>query len=97
MALDGDNSYMKADGFESNEDFFDFVRATASHLNELGFCEAREELTRLMNSAWTTSSELFGEIGLACEKILKRDGKRLPPCLTTDLKRCKAVCKSAFG
>jgi hypothetical protein len=88
---------MKADGFESNQDFFDFVTMAASHLNELGFFEANEELTRLMNSAWTTSSELFGEIGLACENILKRDGKRLPSCLATDLKRCKAVCKSAFG
>ncbi len=87
---------MDAHGFESNEDFFDFVRAMSAHLEDLGFNEAYGELLNQL-SAWTTSSELFGELGLACNKILESDGKRLPPCIATDLKRCIAVCKSAFG
>jgi hypothetical protein len=82
--------------FESNEDFYEFVRAMSAHLEDLGFNEACGELSILLNVAWTTSSELFGELGLTCNKILERDGKRLPPCLATDLNRCKAVCKSAF-
>lgn len=86
------NSY----GFESNEDFYDFIRVMCSHLEELGFYEAHEDLTRLMNSAWTTSSELFGEIGVASERILKRDGSRLPPCLADDLRKCRTICASAF-
>jgi hypothetical protein len=87
---------MESHGFESNEDFCDFIRAMCLHLEQLGFYEAHEELTRLMNSAWTTSSEFFGEIGLASERILNRDGSRLPQCLADDLKRCRTVCTSAF-
>ena len=87
---------MVAHGFESNEDFFDFVRVMSSHLEELGFTEAHRDLSRLLDSAWTTSSELFGEISLACGRILERDGRRLPPCMTADMERCRAVCMSAF-
>ena len=88
---------MDANGFESNEDFFEFVKVMSAHLLDLGFNEANGELSCLLDSAWTTSSELFGEIGLACKKILKRDGGRLPPCMTTDLRKCLTVCKSAFS
>lgn len=87
---------MDAHGFESNEDFFEFVRSMSSHLEDLGFTEATQDLSRLLNSAWTTSAELFGEIGLACRRILERDGRRLPQCLEEDLKRTLAVCRSAF-
>ena len=87
---------MDAHGFESNEDFFEFVKVMSSHLEDLGFTEATQDLSSLLDSAWTTSSELFGEIGFACERILKRDGGRLPPCIVADLKRSRAVCKSAF-
>jgi len=87
---------MDAHGFKNNEDFFEFVKVMSSHLEDLGFTEATQDLSRLLNCAWTTSSELFGEIGLACKKILNRDGRRLPPCLAADLKRTLAVCKSAF-
>ncbi len=87
---------MKNHGFENNKHFFDFVTAMSSHLLELGFEEAHQELSRVLSTAWTTSSEVFGELGLASKRIMGRDGKRLPPCLKEDLKRCRAVCKSAF-
>jgi hypothetical protein len=83
--------------FENDEDFYEFVRAMSAHLEDLGFSEACGELSMLLNAAWTTSSELFRELGLACNKILEREGKRLPPCLATGIKRCKTVCKSAFS
>ena len=88
---------MEAHGFESNEDFFEFVKVMSAHLLDLGFNEANGELSSLLDSTWTTSSELFGEIGFACEKILKRDGRRLPPCMSADLKKCLTVCKSALS
>ena len=87
---------MDANGFESNEDFFEFVKVLSAHLLDLGFNEANGELSSLLDSAWM-SSELFGEIGLACKKILKRDGGRLPSCMTADLRKCLTVCKSAFS
>jgi hypothetical protein len=87
---------MNEHGFDSNEDFFDFVRVMSAHLLDLGFNEANVELSILLDSKWTTSSELFGELGLASGRILKRDGRRLPPCLTADLEKCHAVCTSAF-
>ena len=87
---------MDANGFESNEDFFEFVKVMSAHLLDLGFNEANGELSSLLDSAWM-SSELFGEIGLACKKILKRDGGRLPSCMTADLRKCLTVCKSAFS
>jgi hypothetical protein len=64
---------MCAHGFEGNEDFFDFIKAMSAHLGVLGFADAHVELSRLLGSAWTTSSELFGEIGPACNRILVRE------------------------
>ena len=87
---------MDTHSFENNEDFYNFIRSICSHLGELGFTKAHDELSDLMSGAWTTSSELWGELGVTCERILARDGKRLPPCLTTDIKTCKSVCSSAF-
>jgi hypothetical protein len=90
------NNEMKNDEFESNKDFFDFVTAMSSHLLELGFEEAHLELSRILSTAWTTSSVVFGELGLASKRIMRRDGKRLPPCLKEDLEKCLSVCKSAL-
>ena len=87
---------MKNNEFESNKDFFDFVTAMSSHLLELGFEEAHQELSRILNTAWTSSSEVFGELAFISKRIMGRDGRRLPPCLKEDLKKCHAVCKSAF-
>jgi hypothetical protein len=50
---------MDANGFESNEDFFEFVKVMSANLLDLGFNEAKGELSSLLDSAWTTSSELF--------------------------------------
>jgi hypothetical protein len=79
---------MQNSGFESNKDLFDFVTAMSSHLLELGFEEAHLELSQILSTAWTTSSEVFGELGLASKRIMRKDGKRLPPCLKEDLKKC---------
>lgn len=87
---------MKNHGFENKEDFFEFVTAMSSHLLQLGFEEAHQELSLILSTSWTTSSEVFGELGLACKRIMGRDGIRLPPCLKEDLMKCHAVCSSAF-
>jgi hypothetical protein len=82
--------------FESNEEFYNFVKTLSANLRELGFAESAQDLKGVFETAWTTSSEMFGEIGLACGRILARDGKRLPPCLKEDLKKGRAACRSAF-
>jgi hypothetical protein len=74
--------------FESPDDLLQFVKLLSSHLNELHFVEAFRQLDDWAGSAWTTSSEFLGELGLRCKAIMKRDGKRLPPSLREDLERC---------
>jgi hypothetical protein len=87
---------MSAHSFENNEDFFEFVKTLSENLGDLGFADAQADLLRLFGIAWTTSSELFGEIGLACNRILSRDGKRLPPGLKDNLKKVRKACRRAF-
>ncbi len=39
------------------------------HLRKHGFSVAAESISRLRDSAWTTSSEMMGELGIAVLKI----------------------------
>jgi hypothetical protein len=87
---------MRGQAFKDNADFYNFVKALTVRLGDFGFANAQMELSRLFDMAWTTSSELFGEIGLACKRILVRDGKLLPAPLKKDLKKIKSACLKTF-
>jgi len=73
--------------FPSNQKFYDFVDSLSVRLGEFGFSEASRELNSLLHEmAWTTGSELFGEIKLALLKL--KEGHQLPGSLSEDVDLC---------
>jgi hypothetical protein len=77
-------------------DGYDCFRQLLQALYDEGFGEAAGRLDELLNhTAWTTSSELLGELGLAI-----RDFERTRPAMTSSLrailKHCKSVISSAW-
>lgn len=56
--------------FRSNQDFYDYVDGTIAELRASGCDKEADRLDHLLHKvAWTTSSELFGELGLALIQI----------------------------
>ncbi len=75
--------------FESNEEFYDFVRSFSDKLREANFeLEAQKLRHRLDEVAWTTSSELFGELGKLFLDLKREAAADLSPVLQGDLERC---------
>ncbi len=77
-------------------DGYDCFRRLIQGLRDEGFEEAAGRLDDLLNhTAWTTSSELIGELGLAI-----RDFERTRPAITSSLraiiKECKSVVRSVW-
>jgi hypothetical protein len=72
--------------FNANQDFHEVVDALSLHLKELGLSESSEGLhTILHGTAWTTSSELLGEIKLALVEVKNDHRKILGPALLQDI------------
>jgi hypothetical protein len=75
--------------FNSSQEFYEFVDHLSGDLDQLGFSEASRELHSILHEmAWTTSSEVFGEIKLALLKLRAEEGERLPQCLSKDVELC---------
>jgi hypothetical protein len=84
--------------FKSNNEFYEFVDHLSADLSELGFSQASAELHEILHeTAWTTSSEVFGEIKLTLERLKAREGKTLPECLAQDIDACIATIKVAWN
>jgi len=60
------------------EDFLGALRVSLEKLKRLGFVEETAELERLVNSAWSSSSEMLGEIGLGLLRLESRIGSQWP-------------------
>src|SRR5207253_459670 len=63
--------------FSSNDDFYAFVEATQQKLNQEGFIDSAERLFSILRNGHTTSSEVFGEIGLTLQAVAKQNIKTL--------------------
>ena len=75
--------------FKSNEEFYDFVRAFSDKLREASLeFEAKKIRHRLDEVAWTTSSELFGELGSLLLELKRDAAPNLSRTLQVDLERC---------
>jgi hypothetical protein len=75
--------------FRSNNDFYDYVDSTVIEMRQAGLNKEAERLDFLLHKvAWTTSSELFGELGLSILKIL--DLPNLSPPIRSRLQHCIA-------
>ena len=65
--------------FSSNEEFYVFVDNVTDRLRSAGFVAEASTLHEILHEiAWTTSSELLGELGLAIRDIQAKAGSSLP-------------------
>jgi len=75
--------------FRSNQDFYDYVDGTVAEMRRAGLIGEAEQLDNLLHKvAWTTSSELFGEIGLSILRILELPS--VSPAIRSRLQQCMA-------
>jgi hypothetical protein len=71
--------------FSSNAEFSAFIDTIAQRLRSAGFREDGERLNTLVHKvAWTTSTELFGELRIALRKILE-ERKSIDGILSSDI------------
>jgi hypothetical protein len=74
--------------FKSNQEFYNYVDTTIGSLRHAGFADDADRLQFLLHKvAWTTSSELFGELGHA---LLATAEKPLPPEVGVQVSSCIA-------
>jgi hypothetical protein len=84
--------------FNSNQDFYEFVERLSADLSELGFSGASRELQTILHEmAWTTSSEVFGEIKMTLQRLKLEEGKRLPQHLSEDVELCIKSIEDAWS
>ncbi|MHC4405563.1 MAG: hypothetical protein ACYTG0_38445 [Planctomycetota bacterium] len=75
--------------FESNDQFYDFVRRFSDKLREANLEIEAKKLRHLLDEvAWTTCSELFGELGRLFLDLERDSAADLTPVLRSDLQRC---------
>ena len=55
------------------------LRTAVARLREAGFTEDAEDFDGILTAAWTSSSELLGEIGIRVVRILRAHGGEIPP------------------
>lgn len=82
--------------FKSNQEFYDHIDALCLQLREAGFMNEANQLWTLIHKvAWTTSTELFGELRNAFRAILANSKTALPGRIQEDLKACICVIRKA--
>lgn len=80
------------DRFTSNEEFFSLVGQVADRLRAEGLTAEANSLHRILHeTARTTSSELFGELGLAILGAQRRAGASVSPQSAKDIEQCVVV------
>jgi len=78
--------------FRSNNDFYDYLDSTVIEMLQAGLNKEAERLDFLLHKvAWTTSTELFGELGLSILKILELPN--LSPSIRSRLQYCIAAVR----
>lgn len=83
--------------FESNDEFYDFVRQFSDKLREAGLeFESKKIRHRLDEVAWTSSSELFGELGGLFLQLERNAEASFPAALQSDLQRCLGAVREVW-
>ena len=80
--------------FGSPEELNAFVTATRARMAELGLGASSEPLACVQATAYTTSSEWFGELGIAVKEIVKSGP--LPPEIRERLARIRAAVRRGW-
>ncbi len=71
--------------FANNSEFYAFIDTIAQRLRSNGLVEDGERLNTLVHKiAWTTSTELFGELRIALRKIPEQ-GRSVHASLLSDI------------
>lgn len=85
------------EGFSSNAEFYAFVDRVAVRLRVEGLVESADRLHALLHqAAWTSSSELIGEVGKAIIAVRGRSDHSVSPELARDLERCLAAVRKVW-
>ena len=83
--------------YKSNDEFYQHLDALTASLIASGFAKAGERISFLIHKvAWTTSSELFGELRIAFREILQQHRDSLPAHISDDLTDCIQVIDGAW-
>ena len=84
-------------GFESNDDFYDFVREFSHKLCKAGLDLNANKLRYLLDeAAWTTSSEILAELGRLFLDLTRKSAANLSPNLQSDLQRCICAVREVW-
>jgi hypothetical protein len=71
----------------ASEEFPTIIDAVRDKLRSHGFSGEADRLHKLVHEmAWTTSSELYGELRLALDKI-RKEARNLPSDIATEIRR----------
>jgi hypothetical protein len=82
--------------YESNQQFYDHIDEVVSALKSTGRVEIANQIDYLLHKvAWTTSSELFGELRDRFEQALKSPTP-LPSAIEIELKGFIATINQAW-
>jgi hypothetical protein len=82
--------------FASNNEFYAFIDAITAKLRKDGFTSDAERLHELIHRiAWTTSTELFGELRIALRQTLK-EHSGLASHISSDIRHAIKVITKAL-
>jgi hypothetical protein len=80
--------------FASNEDFYSFIGLLAKRLSAEGFQQHGQKLHFLIHEvAWTTSAELFGELGSVLIAVQREAEPHLPVDVSEAIARSLATIR----
>ena len=83
--------------YKSNDEFYKHLDMLTKSLSESGFSESGQKISFLIHKvAWTTSSELFGELRILLRETLKQHRDSLPQPISDDLLDCIRVIDRAW-
>lgn len=83
--------------FASDDAFYDFVRGFSRRLESAGLESHAAKLRHRLDAvAWTTSSELIGELGRLFLDLEKRASSSLDPRLQSDLERALRAVREVW-
>jgi hypothetical protein len=84
--------------FESTGAFYTHVDEIIESLQEHELSTSADNIhTLLHRTAWTTSTELLGELRIAFYKVLQDDTGRLATTLREDIEQCIAVLEQSLN
>lgn len=84
--------------YQNNQEFYDHIDRICAELRRLGFSVIADRIEFLLHTvAWTTATELFGELELVIQSLLQgEEASRLTPELRKSLDESQRVLRDAL-